>query len=104
MIKVSVLYPFSSGVAFDIGYYCASHIPMVQKLLGPACVGVSAEHGLSGGEAGAPPAFIAMGHLFFDSIEAFMASFPPHANEIMADIPNYTSINPVLQISEVRIR
>jgi len=104
MIKVSVLYPFSSGAAFDIDYYCASHIPMVQKLLGTACVGVSAERGLSGGEAGAPPAFIAMGHLFFNSIEAFVASFPPHAEEIMADIPNYTSIKPVLQVSEVRIR
>lgn len=77
MLKVSVLYPYCGGTEFNIRYYCESHIPMVQKLLGAACVGVSVEHGLSGGEAGSPPAFIAMGHLFFDSIEAFMASFPP---------------------------
>ncbi len=104
MLKVSVLYPYCGGTEFNIRYYCESHIPMVQKLLGAACVGVSVEHGLSGGEAGSPPAFIAMGHLFFDSIEAFMASFPPCAEVIMADIPNYTSIKPVLQISEVKIR
>jgi uncharacterized protein (TIGR02118 family) len=71
---------------------------MVQQVLGAACVGVSVEHGLSGGEAGSPPAFIAKGHLFFDSVEPFMASLPSRAEEIMADIPNYPSINLVLQI------
>ncbi len=104
MIKFSVLYPYSDGVEFKIQYYCDSHILMVQKVLGAACVGVSVEHGLSGAEAGSPPAFIAMGHLFFDSIEAFEAAFLPQAAKIMADVPNYTSIEPILQISEVRIR
>lgn len=104
MIKVSVLYPYTAGADFDIRYYCENHIPMVQQKLGRSCIGVSVEHGLAGGEAGTPPAFIAMGHLFFDSVDAFTASFPPQAEAIMADIPNYTSIKPTLQISEVKIR
>jgi len=29
------------------------------------------------------------------------AGFGPHAQEIMSDIPNYTDIAPVIQISEV---
>lgn len=29
------------------------------------------------------------------------AGFGPHAQEIMADIPNYTDLSPVIQISEV---
>ena len=49
------------------------------------------------------PAFIAMGHLLFDSAEAFQAAFAPHAATIMADIPNYTAIQPVIQISEVKL-
>jgi len=36
-------------------------------------------------------------------VEAFQAAFGPHAKEIMADIPNYTSVQPVIQISEVKI-
>jgi uncharacterized protein (TIGR02118 family) len=40
-------------------------------------------------------------HFTFDSVPAFQAAFAPHMNEIMADIPNYTSIQPVVQISEV---
>ena len=45
----------------------------------------------------------AMGHLYFDSAEAFQAAFGPHAQEIMADIPNYTDIQPTIQISEVKV-
>ena len=49
MIKVSVIYPRSEGSEFNIGYYCDSHMPMVQKLLGDACTGIAAEEGLAGG-------------------------------------------------------
>jgi uncharacterized protein (TIGR02118 family) len=36
-------------------------------------------------------------------VEAFQSAFGPHAEEIMADIPNYTDIQPTLQISEVKM-
>jgi uncharacterized protein (TIGR02118 family) len=42
-----------------------------------------------------------MCHIFSDSVESFQAGFEPHAKEIMADIPNYTDLTPVLQMSEV---
>jgi uncharacterized protein (TIGR02118 family) len=42
-----------------------------------------------------------MCHIFCDSVEAFQAGFGPHAQEIMADIPKYTDLSPVMQISEV---
>ena len=35
------------------------------------------------------------------SVDAFQAGFGPHAEEIMADIKNYTDLTPVIQISEV---
>lgn len=44
-----------------------------------------------------------MGHLVFDSVEAFQSSFGPHAQEIMADIPRYTNAQPILQISDVKL-
>ena len=42
-----------------------------------------------------------MYHIFCPAAEAFQAAFGPHAQEIMGDIPNYTDLTPVLQISEV---
>jgi uncharacterized protein (TIGR02118 family) len=44
-----------------------------------------------------------MGHLFFESVQAFQAAFAPHAAEITGDIPNYTNTQPTIQISEVKL-
>lgn len=103
MIKVSVFYPYTEGCRFDMDYYCNSHMPLVQKKLGAACKGIFVEWGLGGGTPGSPPAFVAMGHVLCDSVETFQSAFEPHAAEIMGDIPNYTAIQPVIQISEVKI-
>ena len=103
MIKVSVLYPNNEGSKFDMNYYCNTRIPMVQEKLGRACKSVAVEQGVSSATPGSRPAFIAMGHLYFDSVADFQSAFGPHAKTIMADIPNYTDIQPTIQISEVRI-
>ena len=103
MIKVSVLYANEPGRKFDMDYYCRTHISLVQQKLGVACKRVAVEQGVSGATPEARPAYIAMGHLYFDSVEAFQTAFTPHAAEIIADIPNYTDIQPILQISEVKI-
>jgi len=103
MIKVSVFYPNEGGKKFDMGYYCNKHMPMVQQKLGAACKRVDAEQGLGGIAPGAPATYIAMCHLYFDSIEAFQTAFGPHAQAIMGDMPNYTDIQPIIQLSEVKI-
>jgi uncharacterized protein (TIGR02118 family) len=101
MIKVSVLYPAGDGKTFDMDYYCTSHMPMVQKKT--SCKSIAVDQGLAGGAPGAPAAYVAMGHLYFDSVAQFQAAFAPHAAEIMGDIPNYTNIQPIIQISEVKL-
>ena len=103
MIKVSVFYTNNEGSKFDMNYYCNSHIPMVRQKLGAACKGAAVEQGITGATPGSRPGFIAMGHIYFDSVEAFQTAFGPHTEAIMADIPNYTDIQPTLQISEVKI-
>ena len=101
MIKVSVFYPNGSEAKFDMDYYCARHIPLVQRLSGPALKGVAVEGGVRGSTPDSAPSFLAMGHLLFESLEAFQGSFGPHTNEIVADVPNYTNIQPVIQVSGV---
>ena len=103
MIKVSVLYPNGEGTIFDMKYYIDKHMPMVQGKLGDACKKADVDQGLGGAEPGSQATYIAMCHLYFDSVEAFQNSFGPNAKEIMADIPNYTNTQPVVQISEVKI-
>jgi len=103
MIKVTVAYPNSARSHFDIRYYCDTHIPLVRRLLGPALKGVAVEHGIRGAAPGSPAPFLAIGQLQFDSVEAFQSAFGRHSQEIMSDVPNYTDIQPVIQISEVKL-
>src|SRR5258708_25082986 len=103
MIKIRVLYLSNEGSKFYMSCYCNTHMPMVQEKLGKACKGVAVEQGVSGATPGSRPAFVAMGHLYFDSVAEFQSAFGPHANAIMADIPRYTDIQPTFQISEVKI-
>jgi uncharacterized protein (TIGR02118 family) len=102
MIKVSVLYPNSAGARFDMAYYTSKHMPMVQQKV-TTCKGIAAEQGVAGATPGTQPMYIAMGHLLFDSVEAFQSGFGPHAQEILADIPNYTNTQPVIQVSEITL-
>ncbi len=103
MIKVSVMYPHTEGARFDMNYYLNRHIPLVQRLLGGTLKGASVDQGIAGEEPGSAAPFLAIGHLLFESLEAFQTAFGPHAEAIMADIPNYTNSEPTLQISEVKL-
>jgi uncharacterized protein (TIGR02118 family) len=103
MVKVSVFYPNQKGTKFDMTYYLDQHVPMVQRLLGSALKGVSVEQGISGEGPGSPAPYVTTCHLLFDSVQSFQASFAPHAQGIMEDIPKYTNSEPIIQIGEVRL-
>ncbi|RMO97334.1 hypothetical protein ALQ33_00164 [Pseudomonas syringae pv. philadelphi] len=102
MIKVSVLYAYEEGARFDHDYYREKHLPLVQKLMGEHCKGYSVDRGIGGATPGSDPRYIAMCHIYCDSIEAFEAGMGPHAKEINGDIINYTDLIPEILISEVR--
>jgi uncharacterized protein (TIGR02118 family) len=103
MVKVCVLYPNDEGSSLDMNYYMKSHIPLVQKRVGPACKQITVELGISGAQPGTKPAFSLIANMLFDSVETFQAAFGPHAAEILADIANYTKVQPIVQISEVKM-
>jgi uncharacterized protein (TIGR02118 family) len=103
MVKVSVLYPNRADTKFDLTYYLNRHVPMVRRLLGAALKGVSVEQGISGEDPESAAPYITTAHMLFDSVESFQASFAPHAQEIIEDIPKYTNSQPLLQVGEVKL-
>jgi uncharacterized protein (TIGR02118 family) len=50
-----------------------------------------------------PAQYLALGHLYFESVDAFQQAWAPHASQIVGDVPNYTNSEPTIQISIVRI-
>lgn len=105
MVRISILYPNRPGSRFDVSYYVATHMPMSIRLLSAhrGFRGVSVERGLGGAEPGSEPAFTAICHFLFDSIEDFLAAFVPNAPVLQGDMPNYTDVEPIIQFSEVLI-
>ena len=101
MIKVSVFYPTGENKNFDMEYYYNTHVPLVSKTLGEALKIANYDKGLGGGAPGSPAPFVAMANLFFNSMEEFGQAFAAGAPTLMADLPNFTNIEPVVQISEV---
>ena len=101
MIKFTVLYPNTPGARFDHAYYRDKHMPLVKERMGKHLKSYAIDQGLAGAAPGEPPAFVAIGYLFCESVADFQAGFGPHAKEIFADVANYTDIAPKAQVSEV---
>ncbi len=38
----------------------------------------------------------------FETVDAFQQAFGPNAPAIMGDIPNFTNVEPLVQISQIR--
>jgi uncharacterized protein (TIGR02118 family) len=101
MIKVSVIYPNKPGVRFDHDYYRTKHLPLIKSRMGAALRYYAIDKGLTD-KAGKPiGAYVAMCHLLCDSVDAYQSSFGPHAQEIRADVANFTDVVSIHQISEV---
>ena len=101
MPTVSVIYPRREGAAFDFDYYENTHLPLVATRWADAgLTGAQALRGTAAADGSEAP-YIAIALLSFASDEALRAAMGgPHAGEIIADIGNFTNVQPVIQVNE----
>lgn len=52
------------------------------------------------GLGGAPPPYAAIGYVIFKTLDQFQSAFAKVGEELVADVPHYTNIPPVIQISK----
>ncbi len=101
MIRISALYPNEAGSRFDADYYCDRHEPFASGLLGPhGLVEVRTARGVASLD-GTPPAFWAISEMIFESRAHFDDAMAQCGEKLFADISNYTTVTPVLQISSL---
>lgn len=101
LIKVTIMYPNEAGKTFDMDYYANKHMPMLSDLFGDVLMNYEIDSGISGRTPEDTIPFLAIGYLYFDTVSDYRNAFGPHADTILSDIPNYTNIQPTVQISEV---
>jgi uncharacterized protein (TIGR02118 family) len=95
------MYPNSADLKFNKDYYTTKHSELLSELLGDAVVSSDINMGLIGGSPNEAAPFVVISNLSFKSLESFQQSFALHAEKILADLPNFTNAQPVVQISEV---
>jgi uncharacterized protein (TIGR02118 family) len=101
MYKVNVMYPNQEDGAFDFEYYHTSHMDLVKKHLSPfGLVDTSVEKGILGG-GGEPAPYVCIGCLYFDSKDGYEKGAKKVGHILRGDIPNYTNIKPIRQISKI---
>lgn len=93
MIRLSVLYPRTDDATFDHDYYRDEHVPMACRTWG--LDGAEVDKGVDG-------PYVAAVHFRFPSLDAMNAALAAEGTAaVQADVPNYTTITPVMQISEI---
>jgi uncharacterized protein (TIGR02118 family) len=97
MQQVTVAYPNKTGASFNFDYYMKKHIPWVEGLVGKS---IAVRRGISSA-TGSEAAFVCVATIPIDSIADFQTLLAKHGAEILADIPKYTNIEPLVQFDEV---
>lgn len=94
MNSVLILYPKSEGSSFDMDYYTSTHMPLFAEAVGDACQGwgVVSTHG---------DEYHAVGWMMVESMAAFGAAMNERGAAVMADVPNYTNVQPKLLTGDV---
>jgi uncharacterized protein (TIGR02118 family) len=102
MIRISALYPATPGSRFDWDYYLGAHSALVHKLCDPlGMVKLEIDRGIAGLPPGTPAPFHAVGYLTWATMSEMQAALASAAPEVLADLPNFTDVQPTILISEV---
>jgi uncharacterized protein (TIGR02118 family) len=101
MYKVSVMYPHREGARFDLEYYRTTHMALVSKHLRPfGLIKTEVLKGLSDA-SGRPAPYVCIGSLYFETADGYEKGIGASGGELRGDIPNFTDLSPIRQVSEV---
>jgi uncharacterized protein (TIGR02118 family) len=102
MIRVAVLYPNKPGATFDYEYYAEKHMKLVADRLRPTgLIRIEIDKCANNTPLGGTQPYITVGYLIFKSADNLKKAAGPMGGELHDDIPNFTNVQPIVQISEI---
>lgn len=102
MFRVAILYPNGEDKTFDMGYYEKKHMPMVARFLGKNLKFYEIDKGISGRTPGDKAPFVAIGYFYITDVAEYNKAIAQNRDAVISDFKNYTNIQPVVQISEIK--
>ena len=102
MFKVAILYPNGDDKTFDMDYYEKKHMPMVAGFIGKNLKFYEIDKGISGRTPNDKPPFVAIGYFYINDVAEYNKAIAQNREAVINDFKNYTNIQPVVQISEIK--
>ena len=102
LFKVAILYPNEEGKTFDMAYYESKHMPMLAGFLGKNLQFYEIDKGISGRTANDKVPYLVVGYFYVKDIAEYNKAIGQNREAVVNDLKNYTNIQPIIQISEVR--
>ena len=92
---LTILYPNSEGVRWDVDYYRKGHMPLIMRLYGTKAI---KRFELRKGDAsmeGGKPDYIGTVNIYIADAKAFEEAGRQHTQALVDDVPNFSSVPPV---------
>jgi len=102
MFKVAILYPNGDDKTFDMDYYEKKHMPMVAGFLGKNLKFYEIDKGITGRTPNDKAPFVAIGYFYISNVAEYNKAIGQNRDAVVSDFKNYTNIQPVVQISEIK--
>lgn len=102
MFKVEIFYPDGEGKTFDMDYYEKKHMPMVAGFIGKNLRFYEIDKGISGRTPTDKALYVAIGYFYITDVAEYNKAIAQNRDAIVNDFKNYTNIQPVIQISEIK--
>jgi len=91
---LTILYPNSEGVRWDVDYYRTGHMPLIMRLYGTKAIKRFELRKGDQNMAGAKPDFIGSVNIYIEDQKAFDAAGKEHGNTLREDVPHFSSVLP----------
>ena len=102
LFKVTILYPNGDDKTFDMDYYEKKHMPMVAGFIGSNLKFYEIDKGIAGRTPADKIPYLAVGYFYINDVAAYNKAIAQNRESILGDFKNYTNIQPVILISEIK--
>ena len=98
---ITVLYENVDDATFDLDYYMAKHMPLVEEKF--KSFGIEGWRVLKavGTPSGDKPAYSVIANLEFDTADQFLAAVAAEGGPVFGDVPNFSNKDPVVVIGDL---
>jgi uncharacterized protein (TIGR02118 family) len=92
---LTILYPNSDGVRWDVEYYRTHHMPLIMKLYGKEAIKRFELRKGATGQTGGAPTYIGSVNIYINDQAAFDAAGKQHGPTLVKDVPHFSSVMPI---------